>query len=71
MREPSITDVVRSGDGVKVFDFHPIHIFLNTECISRYERTRKIHQYASTLLHQRYQGYGARNMLKEILLYND
>jgi hypothetical protein len=71
MREPSIKDVVRSGDGVKVFDFHPIHIFLNTECISRYERTRKIHQYATTLLHQRYQGYGARNMLQEILLYND
>ena len=29
-----------SGDGVlKVFDFHPIHIFLNTESMERYEST--------------------------------
>lgn len=27
--------------GVKVFDFHPIHVFLNTEKLDRYESARK------------------------------
>jgi len=26
--------------GLKVFDFHPIHVFLNTENIKRYEAAR-------------------------------
>ena len=27
-------------DSLKVFDFHPIHVFLNTESIERYERSK-------------------------------
>ena len=30
--------------GLKVFDFHPIHVFLNTETLDRYERTRPVHR---------------------------
>ncbi len=30
--------------GLKVFDFHPIHVFLNTEKIERYEETRDFHR---------------------------
>lgn len=30
----------KNNKGLKVFDFHPIHIFLNTEDLSRYERAR-------------------------------
>lgn len=29
--------------GIKVFDFHPIHIFLNTEHLDRYEKSREWH----------------------------
>jgi hypothetical protein len=29
--------------GLKVFNFHPIHLFLNTEVLSRYETTRDVH----------------------------
>ena len=27
--------------GLKVFNFHPIHLFLNTECIKRYEKAKE------------------------------
>ena len=32
-----------SDRGLKVFDFHPMHVFLNTESLERYERTRPLH----------------------------
>lgn len=54
-------------EGVKVFDFHPIHIFLNTESLDRYERTRPYHQNPSELIKHRYKGYGTRNRLIELL----
>jgi len=31
-------------EGIKVFDFHPIHIFLNSESMDRYEKARPIFQ---------------------------
>lgn len=62
-----MTDAARMGKGVKVFDFHPIHIFLNTEDIQRYERTRLIHQDAQALLEHRCQGYGVRSRLQELM----
>jgi hypothetical protein len=30
--------------GMKIFDFHPIHLFLNTERSARYESTRSFHK---------------------------
>jgi hypothetical protein len=55
------------GDGLKVFDFHPIHVFLNTESSDRYERTRPLHHNPKELIKHRYQGYGTRNRLIELL----
>jgi len=65
--EPTVTDAARTGQGVKVFDFHPIHIFLNTEDLQRYERTRPIHQNPPALLEQRCPGCGARSRLQELV----
>jgi hypothetical protein len=56
-----------SGRGLKVFDFHPIHVFLNTESLERYERTRPLHQNPKELIKHRYQGYGTRSRLIELL----
>jgi hypothetical protein len=53
--------------GLKVFDFHPIHVFLNTESLDRYERTRPLHQKPKELIKHRYEGYGTRNRLIELL----
>jgi hypothetical protein len=50
-----------------VVDFHPIHVFLNTENLDRYEKTRDIHQDPSELLKYRYEGYGTRSRLLELL----
>jgi len=53
--------------GLKVFDFHPIHIFLNTENLNRYEATRNLHKKPSELIKHRFLGYGTRNRLLDIL----
>ena len=53
--------------GLKVFDFHPIHVFLNTESLDRYERTRPLHHTPKELIKHRYDGYGSRNRLLELL----
>lgn len=50
-----------------VVDFHPIHVFLNTESLDRYERTRSLHQNPKELIKHRYEGYGTRNRLLELL----
>ena len=50
-----------------VLDFHPIHVFLNTESADRYERTREIHQRPDELIEHRYQGTGTRTRLKRLL----
>lgn len=53
--------------GLKVFDFHPIHVFLNTESLDRYERTRDIHNKPNELIKYRYKGKGTRTRLIELL----
>jgi hypothetical protein len=48
-------------------NFHPIHVFLNTESIDRYERTRAIHNNPKELLKHRYTGVGTRTKLTDLL----
>tara|TARA_Y100000588_G_scaffold385297_1_gene478305 strand:+ start:705 stop:1433 length:729 start_codon:yes stop_codon:yes gene_type:complete len=56
-------------NGIKVFDFHPIHVFLNTESLGRYESTRLLHQNPKELIKHRYDGYGARSRLLDLLKF--
>ena len=62
-------DILRqvSRGGLWVFDFHPIHVFLNTESLERYERTRSLHHNPEELIKHRQQGYGTRSRLVELL----
>ena len=53
--------------GLRVFDFHPIHVFLNSESIDRYNQTRGLHHNPKELIKYRYEGYGTRNRLLELL----
>lgn len=53
--------------GFKVLDFHPIHVFLNTENLDRYERTRNIHRDYDELIKHRYAGDGVRTALETLL----
>lgn len=60
-----------STRGLKVLDFHPIHIFLNTDTMDRYQAAKhyqkdfqKLKEFVNTT------GYGVRNVLLEILTNN-
>ena len=54
--------------GLKVFDFHPIHVFLNTEDLKRYEDSRPLHCDAEALLTCRnIDKYGTRDVLKQLM----
>jgi polysaccharide deactylase WbmS-like protein len=55
--------------GLKIFDFHPIHVFLNTENIERYETTKYIHSDGNALLEHRYTGIGTRTHLLELMRF--
>lgn len=54
-------------NGIKVFDFHPIHVFLNTEHLDRYEKSREWHNCEENLPKHRYEGYGTHSFLIDLL----
>ncbi len=56
--------------GFCVFNFHPIHIYLNTENIIRYENTRHLHKFPKELIKYRYNGFGIRSFLIELIKKN-
>lgn len=53
--------------GLTVFDFHPIHVFLNTRDISLYEETRAIHQKPDLLYQYINKEIGTMTYLRSIL----
>ena len=61
-----VLELVRRA-GLKVFDFHPIHVFLNTEHMGRYERTRPLHRNPLELSEHRCEGVGTRTRLETLL----
>lgn len=62
----AVRDLVRR-DGLKVFDFHPIHVFLNTEDLARYDQTRGLHDTAIKLVTHRFSGMGTRTQFLDLL----
>lgn len=64
--EPDVTETA-NRIGLRIFDFHPIHVFLNTESINRYEHTRCLHQQPDQLVKHRYAGYGAYSQFLKLL----
>lgn len=64
---PCSIDQMIKREGLKIFDFHPIHIFLNTESLNRYEKTREHHSNADILINYRFSGYGTRSKFIELL----
>ena len=61
---PTVLEVMHN---LAIFNFHPIHVYLNTEDLDRYERTRHLHQEPGELIKHRYQGYGTRSRLVSLL----
>ena len=54
-------------EGLKIFDFHPIHIYMNTRSMTEYESTRSIHNCEEELLAVRQSEHGVRTKLHELL----
>ncbi len=50
-----------------MFGFHPIHVFLNTETLCRYEDARPYFDDYSALKSKRNTGFGARNVLEQLV----
>lgn len=58
---------LKNREGLKIFGFHPIHTYLNTENLKRYENSRQIFREPKKLLQKRFSGFGSRSLLKQIL----
>lgn len=55
---------------IKVFDFHPIHIFLNSNCLKKYDKTRSIHYFTEQLINHRVSDkIGTRTKLIKLLCH--
>jgi len=54
-------------DGLRVFNFHPIHVFLNTQKLSTYEQAKPFAKNPSALKEFRHGGYGTENFLRELI----
>lgn len=52
-------------NGIKVFDFHPIHIFLNTEKIERYNDSKNY--FNQLKKHTNNNTYGTQNFLTDLI----
>lgn len=65
--EPFATHALNREMGFSVFNFHPIHVFLNTESLDRYEAARPVHDDIRKLSGFRNEGYGTRDQLLELL----
>lgn len=55
-----------SGDGMKIFAFHPVHVFLNSPTLEYYQNHKGNYQDVDELRRNRYSGYGIRDFLFEL-----
>lgn len=65
-----LSNIPITSPGMKIFNFHPIHIYLNTDTIERYQTAQKYYQDPSKLREFRNTtSKGARDLLMELLQY--
>jgi len=62
----AMTDLVRRP-GLKIFNFHPIHVFLNTFDFAVYEATRSFHRDPEKLIAYRKSEPGVRTFLEKLI----
>jgi hypothetical protein len=55
------------SSGLVVFDFHPVHVALNSPSLSHYEVSRPFHADWSRLQHMSFDGDGVRKVLQRLL----
>lgn len=63
---PSV-DVLLTGPGLRVLDFHPIHVYLNTPDIDYYRAHKDRYDDPDRLADARYDGLGVRDLFVAVL----
>ena len=63
----SIDELNLSSPGIRVFDFHPIHIFLNTNSLKRYNELKSRYHDFDYLSKNIMEGPGTRTMFIQLL----
>lgn len=61
------SDALCATPGLKVFTFHPVHVYLNTPNLEYYETHKDNYQDPEALRRARYDGDGVRVLLRELL----
>lgn len=64
---PEIEELALEAQRLKVFDFHPIHIALNTADMEHYERTRSVHGDWAAIQDRMFEGTGIRTLFQRLL----
>jgi hypothetical protein len=61
--------LVCTRDGLVVLDFHPIHVFLNTDTMERYRQAKSfLHDHIQLRNIVNTKGYGCRTFLRDLLV---
>ena len=63
---PELLEAAFSGDGVYVFDFHPVHLLLNSPSAEWYLRRRDAFVAGEDLGALRFEGYGTRSFYDDL-----
>lgn len=58
---------LHESTGLRQLNFHPIHIFLNSERLERYEKSRAMHHNPLALVAMRHDGHGVRSLFERLL----
>ena len=58
-----------TADGIKVFNFHPIHIFINTGSLDLYEHAKPFLHETPKLREMINKGFGAKDFLLSVINY--
>ncbi len=64
--EPSLIETALADDGVYVFDFHPVHLMLNSTSAEAYFERRDAFKAGEPLDGLRCPGYGSRNFYDDL-----
>ena len=65
-RLPDIESLL-SGEGLKVFDFHPVHVYLNTPTQEYYQNHKDDYQDSAALQEARAEGPGVRDLFVALI----